>query len=60
MWVLPEKLHNPGKLVKRRTYLSWPRAGEQTGVFWQQLRLALETKDGSAEENPILSGVQAL
>uniref|UniRef100_A0A8K9UH14 TIR domain-containing protein n=1 Tax=Oncorhynchus mykiss TaxID=8022 RepID=A0A8K9UH14_ONCMY len=48
------------KLVKRRTYLSWPRAGEQTGVFWQQLRLALETKDGSAEENPILSGVQAL
>uniref|UniRef100_A0A8K9V612 TIR domain-containing protein n=1 Tax=Oncorhynchus mykiss TaxID=8022 RepID=A0A8K9V612_ONCMY len=43
-----------------RTYLSWPRAGEQTGVFWQQLRLALETKDGSAEENPILSGVQAL
>uniref|UniRef100_A0A8K9UK43 TIR domain-containing protein n=1 Tax=Oncorhynchus mykiss TaxID=8022 RepID=A0A8K9UK43_ONCMY len=33
------------KLVKRRTYLSWPRAGEQTGVFWQQLRLALETKD---------------
>uniref|UniRef100_A0A8C7FR59 TIR domain-containing protein n=1 Tax=Oncorhynchus kisutch TaxID=8019 RepID=A0A8C7FR59_ONCKI len=25
-----------------------------------QLRLALETKDGSAEENPILSGVQAL
>uniref|UniRef100_A0A8C7QCK9 TIR domain-containing protein n=1 Tax=Oncorhynchus mykiss TaxID=8022 RepID=A0A8C7QCK9_ONCMY len=46
--------------MKRRTYLSWPRAGEQTGVFWQQLRLALETKDGSAEENPILSGVQAL
>uniref|UniRef100_A0A8K9XEU6 TIR domain-containing protein n=1 Tax=Oncorhynchus mykiss TaxID=8022 RepID=A0A8K9XEU6_ONCMY len=29
------------KLVKRRTYLSWPRAGEQTGVFWQQLRVLL-------------------
>uniref|UniRef100_A0AAZ3SUR8 TIR domain-containing protein n=1 Tax=Oncorhynchus tshawytscha TaxID=74940 RepID=A0AAZ3SUR8_ONCTS len=52
--------HRMRKLVKKRTYLSWPRAGEQTGVFWQQLRLALETKDGSAEENPILSGVQAL
>ncbi|XP_045553630.1 toll-like receptor 13 [Salmo salar] len=52
--------HRMRKLVKRRTYLSWPRTGEQTGVFWQQLRLALETKDGSSEENPILSGVQAL
>nr|CAJ80696.1 Toll-like receptor 22a [Salmo salar] len=52
--------HRMRKLVKRRTYLSWPRAGEETGVFWQQLRLALETKDGSSEENPILSGVQAL
>ncbi|XP_045553629.1 toll-like receptor 13 [Salmo salar] len=52
--------HRMRKLVKRRTYLSWPRAGEQTGVFWQQLRLALETKDGPPEENPILSGVQAL
>ncbi|XP_064874267.1 LOW QUALITY PROTEIN: uncharacterized protein LOC115129781 [Oncorhynchus nerka] len=48
--------HRMRKLVKKRTYLSWPRVGEQTGVFWQQLRLALETKDGSAEENPILSG----
>uniref|UniRef100_A0A4W5NGI6 Toll-like receptor 22 n=1 Tax=Hucho hucho TaxID=62062 RepID=A0A4W5NGI6_9TELE len=37
--------HRMRKLVKRRTYLSWPRAGEHTGVFWQQLRLALETKD---------------
>ncbi|XP_031648397.1 toll-like receptor 13 [Oncorhynchus kisutch] len=52
--------HRMRKLVKRRSYLSWPRAGEQTGVFWQQLRLALESKDGSAEENPILSGVEAL
>ncbi|XP_064826793.1 toll-like receptor 13 [Oncorhynchus masou masou] len=52
--------HRMRKLVKRRTYLSWPRVGEHTAVFWQQLRLALETKDGPAEENPILSGVQAL
>ncbi|XP_045081457.1 toll-like receptor 13 [Coregonus clupeaformis] len=52
--------HRMRKLVKRRSYLSWPRAGEHTGVFWQQLRLALETKDSPAEENPILSGVEAL
>ncbi|CDQ83880.1 unnamed protein product [Oncorhynchus mykiss] len=52
--------HRMRKLVKKRTYLSWPRVGEHTAVFWQQLRLALETKDGPAEENPILSGVQAL
>ncbi|CDQ83879.1 unnamed protein product [Oncorhynchus mykiss] len=52
--------HRMRKLVKRRTYLSWPRNGEHIVLFWQQLRLALETKDGPAEENPILSGVQAL
>nr|XP_023998138.1 toll-like receptor 13 [Salvelinus alpinus] len=48
------------RMRKRRTYLSWPRAGEHTVVFWQQLRLALETKDSPAEENPIVSGVEAL
>nr|XP_029516349.1 toll-like receptor 13 [Oncorhynchus nerka] len=52
--------HRMRKLVKKRTYLSWPRNGEHIVLFWQQLRLALETKDGPAEENPILSGVQAL
>ncbi|XP_031668749.1 toll-like receptor 13 isoform X2 [Oncorhynchus kisutch] len=49
--------HRMRKLVKRRTYLSWPIAGEHTGVFWQKLRVALETRDCLAEENPILSGV---
>uniref|UniRef100_A0AAQ6IRV2 TIR domain-containing protein n=1 Tax=Anabas testudineus TaxID=64144 RepID=A0AAQ6IRV2_ANATE len=28
------------KLVKRRTYLSWPQAGQHTGVFWQNVVLA--------------------
>lgn len=49
--------HRMRKLVKRPTYLSWPRAGEHTGVFWQKLRVALETRDCLAEENPILSWV---
>uniref|UniRef100_A0A4W5P6P5 Toll-like receptor 22 n=1 Tax=Hucho hucho TaxID=62062 RepID=A0A4W5P6P5_9TELE len=49
--------HRTRRLLKRQTYLSWPRAGEYTGVFWQKLRVALETRDCPAEENPILTGV---
>ncbi|CAB1319451.1 unnamed protein product [Coregonus sp. 'balchen'] len=29
--------HRMRTLVKRCTYLSWPRAGEHTGVFWEKL-----------------------
>uniref|UniRef100_A0A668RNL4 TIR domain-containing protein n=1 Tax=Oreochromis aureus TaxID=47969 RepID=A0A668RNL4_OREAU len=36
------------KLVKKRTYLSWPQAGQHPGVFWQNVRRALETRN----ENP--------
>uniref|UniRef100_A0A8C7KJW3 Toll-like receptor 13 n=1 Tax=Oncorhynchus kisutch TaxID=8019 RepID=A0A8C7KJW3_ONCKI len=50
--------HRMRRLVKRRTYLSWPRAGEDTRVFWQKLQVALETRDWPAEENPILTGVE--
>ncbi|KAK6293023.1 hypothetical protein J4Q44_G00365240 [Coregonus suidteri] len=49
--------HRMRRLVKKRTYLSWPRAGEHTGVFWQKLQVALETRDWP-EENPILTGVE--
>uniref|UniRef100_A0A668RRT0 TIR domain-containing protein n=1 Tax=Oreochromis aureus TaxID=47969 RepID=A0A668RRT0_OREAU len=38
------------KLVKKRTYLSWPQAGQHPGVFWQNVRRALETRN----ENPEL------
>uniref|UniRef100_A0AAQ6IKK7 TIR domain-containing protein n=1 Tax=Anabas testudineus TaxID=64144 RepID=A0AAQ6IKK7_ANATE len=34
------------KTVKRRTYLSWPQAGQHR-VFWQNVRRALETGDDS-------------
>uniref|UniRef100_A0A674AHU7 Uncharacterized protein n=1 Tax=Salmo trutta TaxID=8032 RepID=A0A674AHU7_SALTR len=50
--------HHMRKLVKRRTYMSWPRAGEHTGVFWQKLWVALETRDCPAMENPILTRVE--
>uniref|UniRef100_A0A8C9ZE90 TIR domain-containing protein n=1 Tax=Sander lucioperca TaxID=283035 RepID=A0A8C9ZE90_SANLU len=39
-------------LAKRRTYLSWPKAGQHTGVFWQNIRRALMTP-GSPTDNPI-------
>ncbi|XP_042339362.1 toll-like receptor 13, partial [Plectropomus leopardus] len=37
------------KLVKRRTYLSWSQAGGHPGVFWQNVRRALETGDDLTE-----------
>ncbi|KAF1380964.1 hypothetical protein PFLUV_G00169520 [Perca fluviatilis] len=44
-------------LVKRRTYLSWPQAGQHTGVFWQNIRRALMTP-GSPTDNPTMSFFQ--
>ncbi|XP_048083495.1 toll-like receptor 13 isoform X1 [Alosa alosa] len=44
-------------LVKKRTYLSWPKAGQDTRVFWEKLRVALGARRGSEEENS-LSDVQ--
>ncbi|XP_062401594.1 toll-like receptor 22 [Sardina pilchardus] len=45
--------HRMRKLVKKRTYLTWPKPGEDTSVFWQKLQMAMNTKKG---ENPILLG----
>ncbi|XP_013771266.1 toll-like receptor 13 [Pundamilia nyererei] len=36
-------------LVKRSSYLSWPQAGQHTGVFWQKIRQALEREENPAE-----------
>ncbi|XP_058272049.1 toll-like receptor 22 [Hemibagrus wyckioides] len=43
------------KLVKKKTYLKWPKPGEDTRVFWQKLRMALGTKEGPEEEKAVLS-----
>ncbi|XP_066517495.1 toll-like receptor 13 [Hoplias malabaricus] len=48
------------KLIKKRTYLSWPKPGEDTRCFWQKLRVALETKGTSEEENYIFSGLKGI
>ncbi|XP_063067941.1 toll-like receptor 13 [Engraulis encrasicolus] len=34
-------------LVRKRTYLRWPKAGEDTRAFWEKLRLALGTQRDS-------------
>ncbi|KAL6470286.1 hypothetical protein MHYP_G00214050 [Metynnis hypsauchen] len=44
------------KLVKKKTYLKWPKPGDDARVFWQKLRLALETKEDPDKQNIILSG----
>ncbi|XP_036390534.1 toll-like receptor 13 [Megalops cyprinoides] len=49
--------HRMRQLVKKRTYLTWPKPGEDTRVFWQKLRLALKTQEGPEEDCPILSGL---
>ncbi|XP_076155315.1 uncharacterized protein LOC143138809 [Alosa pseudoharengus] len=40
-------------LVKKRTYLSWPKAGQDTRVFWEKLRVALGARRGFEEENSL-------
>ncbi|XP_043077580.1 toll-like receptor 22 isoform X2 [Puntigrus tetrazona] len=46
--------HRMRKLVKKRTYLRWPKPGEDTKVFWQKLKMALETKDGRKSDHKMI------
>ncbi|XP_040921906.1 toll-like receptor 13 [Toxotes jaculatrix] len=41
--------HRMRKVLKKRTYLSWPRAGEHTSLFWEKLRQALKTRENLGE-----------
>ncbi|GAA6231141.1 toll-like receptor 13 [Lates japonicus] len=43
-------------LVKKRTYLSWPKAGQHTGVFWMNINRALETAESPTEHTHLLTG----
>lgn len=44
------------KLVRKRSYLQWPKPGTDTKVFWQKLKMAIETKETMEDDTPILSG----
>lgn len=46
--------HRMRKLVKKRTYLRWPKPGEDTKIFWQKLKMALSNKEGHNLESSIL------
>ncbi|XP_068566343.1 toll-like receptor 13 [Cebidichthys violaceus] len=43
------------KLLKRRTYLSWPRAEEHPKLFWEKLRQALKTGEDLGEDQFLLN-----
>uniref|UniRef100_A0A087XZ86 Toll-like receptor 22 n=1 Tax=Poecilia formosa TaxID=48698 RepID=A0A087XZ86_POEFO len=44
------------KLVKKRTYLSWPQAAQHPGVFWQNVQRALQAGGALAENTDLLLG----
>lgn len=48
--------HRMRKMLKRRTYLSWPQAGRHAGVFWQNIQRALETEDFLTDNTDLLPG----
>ncbi|MGH0190776.1 UNVERIFIED_CONTAM: hypothetical protein FKN15_050671 [Acipenser sinensis] len=50
--------HRMRKLVKKKTYLNWPKCEEETRLFWHKLNTALETREEPNEESPILSGLE--
>ncbi|XP_062335822.1 LOW QUALITY PROTEIN: toll-like receptor 13 [Osmerus eperlanus] len=50
--------HEMRRLLKRQTYLSWPRAAQHSRLFWHKLRLAPETSEGSGEENSLITGLE--
>ncbi|XP_055364654.1 uncharacterized protein LOC114852857 [Betta splendens] len=45
------------KTLKKKTYLSWPRAGQHTGLFWEKLRRALQTREELGGDRLLLTVV---
>lgn len=43
------------KLLKKKSYLSWPRAGEHTELFWEKLRQALKTREQPEDDKFLLN-----
>ncbi|XP_061569559.1 toll-like receptor 22 [Cololabis saira] len=51
--------HRMRKILKKKTYLSWPKTREHPEVFWEKLRQALKSTD-VMEDNGILLNVQEI
>ncbi|MEQ2233751.1 hypothetical protein ILYODFUR_025039 [Ilyodon furcidens] len=50
--------HRMRKLLKKQTYLSWPRAADQPEAFWENLRKALQTGNDPSEDKFRLTVVE--
>uniref|UniRef100_A0A672GSP7 Toll-like receptor 13 n=1 Tax=Salarias fasciatus TaxID=181472 RepID=A0A672GSP7_SALFA len=48
--------HRMRSVVKRRSYLSWPRAAGHPAVFWQNVRRALGTDRDPRDQSDLLGG----
>ncbi|XP_020782191.1 toll-like receptor 13 [Boleophthalmus pectinirostris] len=46
------------KILKKRTYLSWPRRSEQHLLFWEKLRQALGSTNTAEEDRLLLTVTQ--
>uniref|UniRef100_A0AAZ1XE95 TIR domain-containing protein n=1 Tax=Oreochromis aureus TaxID=47969 RepID=A0AAZ1XE95_OREAU len=47
--------HRMRKMLKKKTYLSWPRAGEHSELFWEKLCHALETREDPEAKTLLLT-----
>lgn len=45
------------KVLKRRTYVSWPRAEGNAGLFWQKVCQALKTREDHGDDPFLLTVV---
>ncbi|KAM9333493.1 uncharacterized protein KZ484_018504 [Pholidichthys leucotaenia] len=52
--------HRMRKVLKKKTYLSWPRATEHPELFWEKLRQALYTGEDFNEERLQLAVLDTL
>ncbi|MEQ2176276.1 hypothetical protein GOODEAATRI_026409, partial [Goodea atripinnis] len=50
--------HRMRKLLKKQTYLSWPRAADQPEAFWENLRKALQTGNDPSDDKLRLTVVE--
>ncbi|MEE6479668.1 hypothetical protein FKM82_012325 [Ascaphus truei] len=49
--------HKMRKIIKKKTYLVWPREKNAAPVFWHKVNQALQTGEDEENENGLLPGV---
>ncbi|XP_043923939.1 toll-like receptor 13 [Protopterus annectens] len=46
--------HRMRKLLKKKTYLTWPKHVEENNLFWHRLNMALQTREQKEDDNPVI------